>query len=270
MQKYALGLAYNGSAYYGWQIQDNDLPTVQSLLQHALSQIANHPITVITAGRTDKGVHATSQVVHFCSDAVRHRDAWVRGANRYLPATIRVNWVKPVDDNFHARFSAKSRRYCYLLSTERVPTALYPSMISYDRRQFNVDHMQQAANFLLGEHDFSSFRAAQCQAKHPVRTVLRANICRHAELILIDLAANGFLHHMVRNITGVLMRIGAGEQPIDWMQAVLRAKNRQLADITAPSDGLYLIHISYEDNYHLPSEPIWPFFMQKNSIEIKS
>lgn len=257
----ALGIEYNGLFYHGWQRQKNGLPTVQGHLEAALSYIADHVVAVVASGRTDAGVHATQQVVHFESNADRALQNWIIGTNSKLPPTIRVVWAQPVSEQFHARFSARSRRYCYHIYPHHVPPAVLHGLVTWDRREFDVAKMQQAGECLIGTHDFTSFRAAMCQAHHPTRTVQHLRISRQGALILIDIQANAFLHHMVRNIAGVLMRIGAGEQPISWCETVLEAKDRRMGGITAPSAGLYFIHASYPDCPEITLEPRFPIIL---------
>lgn len=256
----ALGIEYDGSQYYGWQWQENQ-PSIQQRLQEALTNIADQPIEVICAGRTDRGVHATAQVVHFDCGNLRPMRAWILGTNNQLPGDIRVTWATQVDDTFHARFSATRRRYCFLICDSSVRPAILHHGITWHCGQLNMAAMQQAAQHLIGEHDFSSFRAAQCQSKTTKRTVYHLNISRIGRLMMIDIMANAFLHHMVRNIAGVLMMIGADKQAPEWAAEVLHAKDRRQAGITAPEHGLYLIHVAYPNYAHIPQEIIFPTFV---------
>ena len=251
MKKIALGIEYNGSAYNGWQRQKHGLG-VQAVLEKALSYVANEPVKVVCAGRTDTGVHAAGQVVHFDTHAERDERAWVLGANTRLPKDISVNWAMPVPGDFHARFSALERSYRYVICGRPIRPALLNKLVSWDYRSLDEGLMQQAAACLIGEHDFSSYRAMQCQAKSPVRTVSRLEVIRSGDFIFIDIEANAFLHHMVRNIAGVLMAIGAGEKPVAWSAEVLEHRDRTLGGVTASPDGLYFIKVSYPEHFRVP------------------
>jgi len=242
----ALGLSYEGTAYCGWQYQEN-VPSIQACLESALGKVANHPIRVICAGRTDKGVHALEQVVHFETDSIRDARAWLLGTNANLPADIRIQWAREVSADFHARFSAIARAYRYVIYNHRTPTALLRNHVTIFHKPLDEKSMQEAANYLVGEHDFSSYRAAQCQAKSPVRTVTLLEVKRESNFIFIDIKANAFLHHMVRNITGVLLSIGSGKQPVLWAKQVLEARDRTEGDVTAPANGLYLVQVTYPE-----------------------
>lgn len=247
----ALGIAYQGSAYHGWQSQMG-LSCIQTHLELAISHVADHPIVLSCAGRTDKGVHALGQVVHFDTTSQRSQQAWLLGCNSHLPADIRVNWVQAVDSRFHARFSAIARRYQYIIYNNRLKSALWNQYTSHCYYPLNEKQMQSAAQFLVGEHDFSSFRAASCQAKSARRAVQHIKVNRQGCYITIDIQANAFLHHMVRNISAVLMSIGAGKKPITWAQEVLLAHDRKAADVTASPNGLYLHQVVYPENFSLP------------------
>ncbi|NNG14409.1 MAG: tRNA pseudouridine(38-40) synthase TruA [Gammaproteobacteria bacterium] len=251
MKKIALGIEYNGSAYNGWQKQKHGTG-VQEPLEKALSYVADEEIKVVCAGRTDSGVHAASQVVHFETNAERDEQAWRQGTNTKLPNDICVNWAMPVDDEFHARFSALKRYYRYVICTRRVQPAILNNLVSWDYRSFDTQRMQQAAACLRGEHDFSSYRAVHCQAHSPIRTVHQLEVRRSGDFIFIDIEANAFLHHMVRNITGVLMAIGAGEKPVNWAEEVLAHRDRRLGGVTAPPHGLYFMKVSYPDEFMIP------------------
>ena len=235
----ALGIEYDGSQFCGWQLQDHS-PSVQASVEHAIGQVADHPVRVNCAGRTDTGVHALNQVVHFDTEVER------TGCNANLPKGVTVLWAKEMAVDFHARFSARRRRYRYVIFNRQVRPTFLTHRVSWEFRPLDAERMQLAANHLLGEHDFNAYRAAGCQAK---------------SLVLIDIEANAFLHHMVRNIAGVLMAIGSGEQPVDWSRRVLESKNRALGGVTAPPYGLYLTHVDYEPDYQLPklepSQAIW-------------
>lgn len=247
----ALGIEYNGCGFYGWQAQ-RGLPTIQKSLQEALSKIANEAIFLYCAGRTDANVHATGQVVHFDTRAKRHIDAWIWGTNTHLPSSIVVKWAKQVDYHFHARFSALARRYRYIIFNHPIRPALLNARTSWHYYPLEVDRMQQASHYLLGENDFSSFRSSQCNSKSPMRNVTECIIKRHGDFVILDIEANAFLHHMVRNIVGTLMKIGSGYKEIDWMNKVLQAKSRRAAAETAPADGLYLTQVRYPKSYIFP------------------
>ena len=246
-----LGIEYDGSAFRGWQTQPGG-GTVQDALEAALAQIAGQPISVICAGRTDAGVHATAQVVHFDSDVQRPLTAWVRGVNTFLPPAVAVRWAHPVGGDFHARFSAFGRRYRYLLLNRPQRPGVGHGRIGWDHHPLDVQCMQQAAELLLGEHDFSSFRAADCQAKTPVKTMREASVQRSGDLIVFDFEASAFLHHMVRNLVGSLVYIGQGKRPPDWMGELLSLKDRRLAAPTFSAAGLYLVGVRYEAHWGLP------------------
>lgn len=248
----ALGVEYHGGGFCGWQIQDG-VRTVQECLESALARVANEPVRTICAGRTDTGVHAFCQVVHFDTGAQREPRAWVFGANSHLPQDIAVRWAQGVDESFHARFSARSRHYRYVIFDSRVRPALEAGRVAWSYRPLDEARMAAAAMHLLGEHDFSSFRSYACQAKHPVRTIYRLDVRREGELVIIDVVANGFLHHMVRNIAGVLMDVGSGRRPVDWAREVLEERDRVRGGVTAPPDGLYFVAVEYPSIYGLPA-----------------
>jgi tRNA pseudouridine38-40 synthase len=255
----ALGIEYDGSGFSGWQFQEG-VPTVQRCLEAALSKVADHPVRVICAGRTDAGVHATGQVVHFDSDAPRAMRSWVYGANANLPRGVSVLWAQTVHSGFHARFAALRRSYRYIFFNRSVrPTFLF-ERVTWEYRPLDAERMAQAARPLLGEHDFSSYRALECQAKHPVRRLYCLNVTRQRELVILDVQANGFLHHMVRNIAGVLSAIGAGERPVEWASELLAQRDRRAGGVTAPPHGLYLTRVEYPDEFELPAgdEPRLP------------
>ena len=250
----ALGIEYDGRPYCGWQYQDHS-PSVQVVVEQALSNVAAQPIRVICAGRTDTGVHAAEQVVHFDTDVIREDKAWVKGSNVNLPTSVRVLWVRNVSDSFHARFSAVRRRYRYVIFNRNVRPSFLAGRVAFDYRPLDEARMQEAAQYLLGKHDFNAYRAVACQAKSPIRTVYRLDVTRRDELILIDIEANAFLHHMVRNIAGVLMAIGAGEQEPVWAKQVLQGRDRCLGGVTGPPDGLYLVEVVYPEEFGLPRLP---------------
>lgn len=247
----ALGVEYDGSRLFGWQSQAGG-NTAQDALQAALSGIANEPVSIIAAGRTDAGVHALEQVVHFDVAAERPLSAWVRGANALLPENIAVLWAHVVPDEFHARFSAQARSYRYLLVNRPVRCAVQYGKAGWFHAPLDVEKMRAAAHCLLGEHDFSAFRAAECQAKSPVKNLAQLDIARQGDTIVFDLTAGAFLHHMVRNIVGCLVYVGKGKYPPQWMREVLESGSRKLAAPTFAPDGLYLRHVSYDSKWGLP------------------
>lgn len=251
-----LGIEYNGSNYCGWQVQTH-ARSVQQVLEQALSKIADHTVTVLCAGRTDSGVHALEQVVHFDTTAVRPLDAWLLGGNSHLPDDIRILWTQYAADDFHARYSAIARFYRYVIFNRPVKSALLYRQATWCYVQLDAEKMHQAAQFLIGEHDFSSFRAQSCQSKSPQRMVYFIDVYRDGDKVLMDISANAFLHHMVRNIAGVLMEIGAGKQPTDWTQFLLTAKDRKLAGRTAAPDGLYLGAVYYPEHYGITQHPVF-------------
>ncbi|MFP1722697.1 tRNA pseudouridine(38-40) synthase TruA [Lonsdalea quercina] len=258
--KIALGIEYDGSRYYGYQRQA-EVDSVQQCLETALSQVADEPITVFCAGRTDAGVHATGQVVHFTTHAVRKDAAWTMGVNTHLPPDIAVRWVKTVDDEFHARFSATARRYRYLIYNHRYRPAILSHGMTHFYHPLDAERMERAGQCLLGENDFTSFRAVQCQSRTPWRNVKHLKVTRHGAYIVVDIKANAFVHHMVRNIVGSLMEVGCGNQPESWMADLLAAKDRKLAAATAKADGLYLVDVDYPESFGLPSVPMGPLFL---------
>lgn len=253
----ALGVEYDGSLFNGWQSQPRQR-TVQGVLEKAISRVADSPITVHAAGRTDAGVHALNQVVHFDTGAQREPRNWLLGINSNLPADVAINWGKPVSDDFHARFSAQQRRYRYLLLNRLSRSAIQHQRMWWFYRPLDIDKMQQAANLLLGQHDFSALRARECQAKSPVKTLDAIYISRQDDCIAVDVVARSFLHHMVRNIMGVLTAVGEGKQPVSWVSDVLASKNRDNAGVTAPPQGLYLTDVRYPAEYSLPAVSAFP------------
>lgn len=249
--KIALGIEYDGSSFHGWQSQEN-LPTIQAHLEQALSRIADTAITVFCAGRTDAGVHATGQVVHFNTTVQRPLHAFILGTNAYLPRTISVQWALEVDEAFHARFSALHRRYRYIIHNSSMRSALHAKRVTECHTPLAIEPMQLAAQYLVGEHDFTSFRAAQCESRSPMRNVHEITIKRSGSYVIIEIQANAFLHHMVRNIAGVLIQIGVGHMSPQSMLEILCAKDRKAAAQTAPPDGLYFIQVGYPELYAFP------------------
>lgn len=253
--RWALGIEYDGNGFCGWQRQCGQ-PSVQQSLEEALSRLAQTPITVTVAGRTDTGVHALCQVVHFDAPVLRSAESWVRATNTYLPDGVAVRWAQPVPAHFHARFSATARRYRYVIVNRREKSALWRHHTAWVYSHLDIELMQAAADLLLGTHDFSAFRASSCQAKNPVRHLQRLSLTQRGELIAIDAEANGFLHHMVRNLAGVLITIGRGDQPPSWAAAVLATRDRCQASITAPPGGLYFVAPRYPDAFALPVDAV--------------
>ncbi|NKB46566.1 MAG: tRNA pseudouridine(38-40) synthase TruA, partial [Legionellales bacterium] len=254
----ALGIEYDGSHYHGWQKQKK-LHTVQQQLEYALGRVAAHPINVQCAGRTDTGVHATCQVVHFDTSVQRNEYAWVMGTNSHLSKDICVRWAQPVADDFDARRSARSRRYIYLIANQFARPALYRSNMTWQYRTLDHEKMHEAGQYLIGEHDFTSFRAVECQARSPQRCVNELTVQRRGNLIAIEISANAFLHHMVRNIAGVLMSVGCHRHSPEWVDEVLQARDRRLGAATAPAYGLYLIQVLYPlaAKLHLEAQYPW-------------
>ena len=259
-RKIALGIEYDGSKYYGWQRQ-NEVRSVQEKLEKALSRVANEPISVFCAGRTDAGVHATGQVVHFETSVERKDAAWTLGVNANLPGDIAVRWVKDVPDDFHARFSATARRYRYIIYNQRLRPAVLQQGVTHFYHPLDEKRMHRAAQSLIGENDFTSFRAVQCQSRTPWRNVMHINVARYGAYVVIDIKANAFVHHMVRNITGSLMEVGCGNQPESWIAQLLAAKDRTLAAATAKAEGLYLVAVDYPAQFDLPHPPMGPLFL---------
>jgi tRNA pseudouridine38-40 synthase len=247
----ALGLEYDGAAFCGWQTQPGGCG-VQDHLQAALAQLAAQPIEVTAAGRTDAGVHATAQVVHFDTTAERDDIAWVRGTNTTLPPSLRVLWSRRVADDFHARYGARSRTYRYVLLNEPVAPAVLHARVGWYHRPLDLEAMREAARTLQGERDFSSFRDAQCQAKSPLRNLTVATVERRDPFLVFTFRANAFLHHMVRNMVGALVYVGAGKHPPAWIGELLAARDRRLAAPTFMPDGLYLAGVEYDPAFDLP------------------
>ncbi|GAA5218952.1 tRNA pseudouridine(38-40) synthase TruA [Corallincola platygyrae] len=257
----ALGIEYDGSHYNGWQRQKHSLG-IQQVLEEAISSIANEPIELVCAGRTDAGVHATGQVVHFDTNAVRDMGAWTLGVNSKLPDDIAVVWGKEVSDQFHARFTAFARRYRYIIYNESLRPGILRRGVSHYHLPLDAELMHKAAQCLVGENDFTSFRAVHCQSNSPMRNLHHITVERRGSYIFVDVKANAFLHHMVRNIVGSLIVVGEGEEPWTWMEHVLHLKDRCQAGATAKPNGLYLVDVSYPDDYTLPTRPMGPLFLE--------
>ncbi len=261
ISRLAACLEYRGTAYRGWQRQQPGVRSVQEAVEKALSRVANHPVQVFCAGRTDAGVHASCQIIHFDSPARRSPENWFLGANANLPADISLVWARPVGLDFHARFSAMARRYRYVIYNDPVRPAHLAHEITWNYRPLDVARMQAAAGVLLGEHDFTSFRAIGCQAKSPVKTIHHIRLVRFGRFIVLDVRANAFLHHMVRNIAGALMQIGCGERPVEWTREILEARDRRAGGVTAPAFGLYLVDVTYPERFSLPERYLGPHFL---------
>ena len=249
----ALGISYNGQAYDGWQSQPSGR-TVQDHLEAALERFATQPVSTVCAGRTDAGVHGVMQVVHFDTEVRREDFSWVRGTNTFLPPDIAVQWARPVPETFHARNSAKARRYAYVLLESPVRPSVEAGRVGWVFRPLDLPAMEEAAAYLVGEHDFTSFRASSCQAKTPVKTMAPVRISRRGPYWRFEFRANAFLHHMIRNIMGCLVFVGQGSQPPGWMREVLEARSRDVAAPTFSPDGLYFLGPEYEAAWGLPSQ----------------
>ena len=249
--RYAMALEYDGSPFMGWQKHQTG-PTIQTAVEQALSFVADAPIEVVCSGRTDARVSARCQLVHFDSEADRQPRGWLMGTNTQLPDAIRALWLQPVSDDFHARYSARARRYRYSLLIRPVKPAINRQFLSWSREELDATLMHEAAQKILGEQDFSAFRTVQCQAKHPNRNLHRLDVSREGDTIYFDVQANAFLHHMVRNLVGSLLLIGKGEQPVDWMKTLLDGRDRTVAGPTAPAEGLMFLGALYPPEWGLP------------------
>ncbi len=266
VKRIALAIQYDGSGYHGWQTQQGDLLTIQTMVEKAASEVANHSVAIVCAGRTDAGVHATSQVVHFDTTVERSAFSWVFGINSNLPSSINVLWSKVVDSDFHARFSAISRRYRYIIYNHPIRPGLLRHQVTWHHRPLDINKMQLAADALLGKNNFNAYRSRSCQANSPVRTMHHLTIHQSGRLIVLDVAANAFLHHMVRNLAGVLMPIGAGLAEVGWAKQVLESQDRTQAGITARPNGLYLVNVGYPEACNLPKLPLGPFFLPESLL----
>ena len=261
VSRIALGIEYKGARYRGWQRQESGVPSVQAALEKALSQVAAEPVSLMCAGRTDAGVHASGQVVHFDTRVERPLKAWIMGGNANLPPDISVTWARVMPAEFHARFKAFARRYRYVIYNDPIRPAHLAEEVTWNHRPLDVARMREAAAHLVGTHDFTSFRAVQCQAKSPVKTVHHLEVIEHGRFIVIDVRANAFLHHMVRNFAGVLMTIGAGEREPGWVAEVLAARDRRAGGVTAHPYGLYLVQVEYPQEFELPQRYLGPHFL---------
>lgn len=253
----ACGVEYHGSHFCGWQFQPGQR-TVQTTLEKAVSQVANQPINIHAAGRTDAGVHALNQVVHFDTTAERDSRSWLLGVNANLPDDVNINWATAVSEDFNARFSAEKRYYRYLILNRLSRSSIHQQRMWWYYKPLDTQLMQQAAETLLGHHDFSAFRAKECQAKSPMKTLDNIVIHKQGDVIAVDVEARSFLHHMVRNIVGVLVPVGEGKRPVSWARTVLEGRQRELGGITAPAAGLYLTDVQYPSHYQLPGVSAFP------------
>ncbi len=259
-QRIACCIEYQGQHYSGWQSQPYvNAATVQDQLEQALSQVAAAPLRVHCAGRTDSGVHGCGQVVHFDAPSARALKSWVMGGNANLPRDIRIHWAQPVPQDFHARHSAQWRRYRYVIHNAAVHSALLGPLTTWHRYPLNAGLMHCEAQCLLGEHDFSAFRAAACQSVSPIRDIQAVTVGRVEQKVVIDIRANAFLHHMVRNIAGSLMAVGGGRQPAGWIAQLLEGRDRTVAADTAAASGLYLVEVGYPGYFELPAPASAPF-----------
>ncbi|MFK7794381.1 MAG: tRNA pseudouridine(38-40) synthase TruA [Gammaproteobacteria bacterium] len=248
--KFAGIVEYDGSDFCGWQRQSH-VPSVQEAVERAISLVANHEVGIACAGRTDTGVHALGQVMHFETNAQRELRSWLLGINSNLPRSVVLRSIKLMPEDFHARFSALARSYRYIISNEPVRPALLANRAAWEYSLLDAQLMQAGAEHLIGKHDYTSFRALGCQAKSPVREISRLSIQREGTLVIMDVTANGFLHHMVRNLAGVLMSIGKKEHPVEWAQDVLMKKDRSCGGVTAQAQGLYFMSVQYDPKYQL-------------------
>lgn len=258
MSRYAAGIEYAGTAYSGWQALDGR-HTVQSVLEQALSRVAAEPVKVVTAGRTDAGVHAAQQVVHFDAEAHRSEYAWLLGTNSNLPDDVAMRWIVPVPESFHARYATVRRRYRYLLHNQRVRSALLRYRAGWWPQSLDADAMHGAAQALVGELDFSAFRSAQCQAPTATRRIESLSVRRSGDMLSFDVCGNAFLHHMVRNIVGTLLLVGLGKEKVEWVGEVLASGDRTRAGMTAPAEGLYFLGPEYPAEFALPAPPALVF-----------
>ena len=259
----AVALSYDGSDYHGWQSQlKPQVATVQDALEQALGFVANQAVKVHCAGRTDSGVHASHQLVHFDSPVTRSEKAWVRGGNTQLPKGVAIHWAKPVTSDFHARFKATARRYRYVILNTLERPSILSNGVTYEGRDLDVELMNSEAQCMIGELDFSTFRAIACQSNTPMRHVHFIKVKRIGDMVVIDIQANAFLYHMVRNIAGALMDVGAGKYPPGWLQSVLALKDRSQSSATASPKGLYLVGVEYPSEFNLPEVQPGPFFLQ--------
>lgn len=259
--RFALGIDYEGTHYRGWQTQQEGVPSIQSTIEDVLSRIADHPVTIHAAGRTDAGVHASGMVAHFDTHAIRGHKSWLLGSNTWLPKDIALRWIHPVSEDFHARFKAVARRYRYIIFNSGQRSSQLAGKVTWHYHPLNFERMKIAANYLVGQHNFNSFRAVGCQSRNPNRHVHFLNLTKRGSLIILDIQADGFLHHMVRNIAGVLMAIGEGKAEPEWVQELLRVQDRTQGGVTASGSGLYFVDALYPPEFELPKEPLGPLWL---------
>lgn len=262
MHRIAIGIEYDGTPFHGWQRQAS-IRTIQAELENALSKVANHEINTVCAGRTDRGVHAAEQVVHFDTNAIRSPYAWIAGTNALLDPAIRVLWAIEVSPQFNARRSATSRRYRYVIYNHAIRPGLLRQYVSWHIGKLDTQCMLEASRYWIGEHDFTSFRAEGCQSLSPIREVQAIEIMRIGQRVILDFTANAFLHHMVRNMVGTLCKIGSGIMPSIWAKEVLEARSRKAAGYTASPQGLYLCKVQYPTEFNLPQQEIGPWFLNQ-------
>ncbi len=257
----ALAFEYDGRKFHGWQYQKSGVRTVEGELANAASKVADQPVELVCAGRTDAGVHASYQIAHFETAAIRNLRSWVMGINTALPSDIAVHWAGHGRGDFHARFSATYRRYRYVIYNNAVRPGLLNGQVSWIYHSLDAEQMHLAAQHLVGEHDFSSFRAAGCQSNTPIRFLEAITVVRKGQFVVIDVQANAFLHHMVRNIAGALMAVGKGDRQADWIRDILDARDRRKAGVTAPPHGLYLVDVGYPLEFGIPQASCGPGFL---------
>lgn len=256
----ALAFEYDGQNFHGWQFQKSGVRTVEAELSKAVAKVADHPVNLVCAGRTDAGVHASYQVAHFETSSVRSLRSWVMGINTALPKDITVHWAGPGKADFHARFSAVYRRYRYIIWSNAVRPGIQQGQVSWVYRPLDARRMHEAAQYLAGEHDFSAFRAAGCQSRSPVRFLEAISVTRKGQFVILDVQANAFLHHMVRNIAGALIAVGMDHKRAEWIHEILESRDRRLAGVTAPPHGLYLVDVGYPDEFGIPAAECGPAF----------
>lgn len=260
MIRLAAGIEYDGSGFRGWQRQAPGVRSIQAAVEEAFSRVADHPVQAVCAGRTDAGVHAVGQVIHLDTRATRSEKAWLMGANTHLPADVAVRWVRPVAADFHARYAARARRYRYLIVEGWDRPALWRQRALWSHCRLNVAAMNEAAQGLVGEHDFSAFRSAECQAQHAYRDLQRLRVHRQGRTVAVDVQANAFLHNMVRILVGTLLSVGRHERPVDWPASLLAGHSRSAAGATVGPQGLYLLGAIYPEAFGLPGprDRVWP------------
>lgn len=252
MTRYAIGVEYDGRPFKGWQTQQPGVASVQEALEQAFSRVANHPVAIHGAGRTDAGVHAAGMVAHFDSDARRTAHNWLMGVNTLLPEAIALQWIVPAPETFHARFQAIARRYRYVILNQPRRSALWAGRATWHRAPLSLSRMQAAADSLVGTHDFTAYRSVACQSQRPVRVVHHLTLTQQGAWIVLDIQADGFLHHMVRNIVGVLLAIGSGDAEVTWAAEVLASRDRRQGGVTAPPEGLYFVEARYPEDAWMP------------------